>query len=103
MGSNCSISWRFRFGNGFVFVGPNNSGKTSALQALTLWHAGLREWVADAAIRHSEIKRPGVTVNLRDVAFLPAPHANLLWRGRKVNSANNEKILLKILVEGTLT
>ena len=27
--------------NGVVFVGPNNSGKTSALQALALWHAGL--------------------------------------------------------------
>ena len=92
-------------GNGFVFVGPNNSGKTSALQALTLWHAGLREWVGKRMPQSggdSEIpaKRPGVTVNLRDVAFLPAPHANLLWRGRKVNSANNEKILLKILVEG---
>lgn len=31
-------------GNGFVFLGPNNGGKTSALQALTLWHTGLREW-----------------------------------------------------------
>ena len=27
--------------NGVVFVGANNSGKTSALQALALWHAGL--------------------------------------------------------------
>ena len=31
-------------GSGFVLVGPNNCGKTSALQALTLWHTGLREW-----------------------------------------------------------
>ena len=93
-------------GNGFVFVGPNNSGKTSALQALTLWHAGLREWIRKRMPQSSGdsemlAKRRGVTVNLRDVAFLPAPHASLLWRGRKVNGANNEKILLKILVEGT--
>ena len=27
--------------NGMVFVGPNNSGKTSALQALALWREGL--------------------------------------------------------------
>ena len=27
--------------NGVVFIGPNNSGKTSALQALTLWREGL--------------------------------------------------------------
>ena len=29
--------------NGVVFIGPNNSGKTSALQALTLWRAGLEK------------------------------------------------------------
>jgi len=27
-----------------VFVDPNNSGKTSALQAMTLWGVGLRKW-----------------------------------------------------------
>lgn len=28
-----------------VFVGPNNSGKTTALQALALWELGLRRWI----------------------------------------------------------
>jgi predicted ATP-dependent endonuclease of OLD family len=28
-------------GNPVVFIGPNNSGKTSALQALALWQVGL--------------------------------------------------------------
>ena len=31
-------------GNPVVFVGPNNSGKTSAMQALALWDAGLKRW-----------------------------------------------------------
>jgi predicted ATPase len=30
--------------NPVVFIGPNNSGKTSALQALALWERGLRRW-----------------------------------------------------------
>ncbi len=30
--------------NPVVFVGPNDSGKASALQALTLWDLGLRRW-----------------------------------------------------------
>lgn len=29
-------------GNPVMFVGPNNSGKTSALQALALWNVGLK-------------------------------------------------------------
>ncbi|MXW94390.1 MAG: ATP-binding protein [Acidimicrobiaceae bacterium] len=29
-------------GSPVVFVGPNNSGKTSAMQALALWEVGLR-------------------------------------------------------------
>jgi len=27
-----------------VFVGPNDAGKTTALQALALWETGLRRW-----------------------------------------------------------
>ena len=27
-----------------VFIGPNNSGKTTAPQALNLWDIGLRKW-----------------------------------------------------------
>lgn len=29
-------------GSPVVFIGPNNSGKTTALQALALWEIGLR-------------------------------------------------------------
>lgn len=31
--------------NPVVFVGPNNSGKTSAMQALALWNLGLKRWM----------------------------------------------------------
>ena len=30
--------------NPVVFIGPNNSGKTSALQALALWQVGINRW-----------------------------------------------------------
>ena len=32
-------------GNPVVFIGPNNSGKTSALQVLALWDIGLKRWL----------------------------------------------------------
>ena len=31
-------------GSPVVLIGPNNSGKTTALQALALWDIGLRRW-----------------------------------------------------------
>ena len=31
-------------GNPVVFIGPNNSGKTSAMQAVALWEIGLKRW-----------------------------------------------------------
>ena len=31
-------------GSPVVFIGPNNSGKTSAMQALALWDIGLQRW-----------------------------------------------------------
>ncbi len=68
-------------GNSVVFIGPNNSGKTSALQALALWDAGLRLWNAKRGTKATPSKRPGVTINRRDLVSIPVPAANLLWRG----------------------
>ncbi len=31
-------------GSPVVFIGPNNSGKTSAMQALALWDIGVKRW-----------------------------------------------------------
>ena len=28
-----------------VLIGPNNAGKTSALQALALWEIGVKRWI----------------------------------------------------------
>ena len=37
-------SVEIELGSPVVFIGPNNSGKTSAMQALALWDIGLRRW-----------------------------------------------------------
>jgi hypothetical protein len=90
-----------------VFIGPNNSGKTSALQALALWELGLRRWKERRSEHGTPEKRPGVAINRRDLLMVPAPAANLLWRGlhvRNVQKINGEQrtqnIRIDIVVEG---
>ncbi|HEV2199616.1 MAG TPA: AAA family ATPase [Bryobacteraceae bacterium] len=73
-------------GRTVVFVGPNNSGKTTALQALALWETGLRKWVEKRSTKDTPEKRPGVTINRRDLIAVPVPDANLLWRDLHVRS-----------------
>ncbi len=93
-------------GNPVVFIGPNNSGKTTALQALALWDLGLRRWNEKRAGKTPE-KRPGVTINRRDLIALPVPNANLLWRGLHVRDAHKNgtktethNVRIDIVVEG---
>ena len=76
-------------GSPVVFVGPNNSGKTSALQALALWDIGVKRWNERRSGRATPEKRPGVTVNRRDLVAIPIPNANLLWRELHVRDVSN--------------
>ncbi len=67
-------------GSPVVFIGPNNSGKTSALQAVALWELGLRRWQEKRNTSKAPSKRPGVVINRRDFIAAPIPNASLLWR-----------------------
>lgn len=94
-------------GNPVVFVGPNNSGKTSAMQALSLWSLGVKRWSEKRADKTAPKKRPGVTINRRDLLSIPVPNANLLWRGLKVRQATRaggsqrtDNVNIEITVEG---
>lgn len=68
-------------GKAVVLIGPNNSGKTTALQALALWDVGMRAWSAKREGKVSPEKRPGVAINRRDLISTPVPVASLLWHG----------------------
>ncbi len=93
--------------NPVVLIGPNNSGKTSALQALALWHAGLRRWNEKRGGSSAPEKRPGVAVNRRDLVAMPVPAANLLWHELRTRNAlriegkqRTENIRVEIIVDG---
>ena len=94
-------------GNRVVFIGPNNSGKTSAMQALALWDIGLKRWNEKRSGKDAPEKRPGVTVNRRDLLAIPVPGAALLWRELRVRNVQKvqgrqrtDNVRIDLVVEG---
>ena len=96
-------------GNPVVFIGPNNSGKTSAMQALTLWDIGLKRWNEKRSGKSAPDKRPGVTINRRDHLAIPHPSAILLWRDLRSRDSHyidgkqsTSNVRIDVVVEGTV-
>ncbi len=90
-----------------LFIGPNNLGKTTALQALSLWDVGLRRWNEKRKGGKGPQKRPGVTINRKDLTSLPVPAANLLWKDQHVREVQKKEkkqltknIRIDIIVSG---
>ena len=78
-------------GSPVVFVGPNNSGKTTALQALALWAIGVRRWSEKYGKREKLPKeRRGVAVNRQDLLAVPVPATNLLWFDRRTHRGKRD-------------
>ncbi len=88
-------------GQTVVFIGPNNSGKTTALQALALWYAGLDRWLE----HHDHLSDPDYTeiatvnpIGRFALTAIPVPRLDLLWHDLKTK--NGEPIDIVIKVEG---
>jgi ABC-type lipoprotein export system ATPase subunit len=97
----------FDLGSNVVFIGPNNSGKTTALQALALWDLGVKRWIEKRQGKQPSERRIGVAINRRDLISIPVPDANLLWRDLHVRNINRDNgsqrtqnVRIDIIVQG---
>ena len=97
-------------GGPVVFIGPNNSGKTAAIQALALWEIGLKRWLGRRG-GHTQRsdgtggQRPGVTVNRRDLVAVPVPEARLLWtdlRYQRVGMVDGKQTTRRVPIQVTV-
>jgi ABC-type transport system involved in cytochrome c biogenesis ATPase subunit len=93
-------------GSTVVLIGPNNSGKTSALQAMTLWDVGWRRWT-EKREDSAASERKGVTINRRDLYPIPIPSARLLWNDLHTQDTKTEggkqrteKVYITLTAEG---
>lgn len=91
-------------GQSVVFVGPNNSGKTSIFQALCLWETGVRKYLEAKRLGKLN-KTGGVTLNRQVLTNTPIDSMKLLWRNQQSSKrrpdSKQPQIPLSITLEGT--
>lgn len=69
-------------GQSVMLAGPNNSGKTTLLHAISAWSLALRRWQQESGDRSARTRR--ISVVLDEFTALPLREMNLLWLNRHV-------------------
>jgi hypothetical protein len=69
-------------GQSVMLAGPNNSGKTTLLHAISAWSLALRRWQQESGDKPGRTKR--ISVVLDEFTALPLREMNLLWLNRHV-------------------
>ena len=86
-----------------VLVGPNNCGKTSILQALTMWHVGASGWIAQYSSKKKATSMRGVSIPSAHFLALPPTNPNRIWHEGKYSiqeAGRISQIPIQITVSG---
>ena len=96
-----------------VLAGPNNTGKTSLLQAISTWWFALQKWRQGKGSGAGKATlRTGQAVTRKDFSALPLSEFDLLWNDRATALRKEERIggekpgtprLIHITLEGLAT
>jgi energy-coupling factor transporter ATP-binding protein EcfA2 len=84
-------SQSFDLGSDVVLAGPNNSGKTTLLQAIAVWNLALQRWMAEHEESSKAKQRTGVPISRSDFTAIPLREMNLLWFDRDTGYSQGEK------------
>ncbi len=76
-----------------VLIGPNNCGKTSALQAIALWSQAVKTWF-DAKESSSAKDRTATALNRLAIVSVPVQRTRFFWHNTKVRIANKDIALV---------
>jgi ABC-type cobalamin/Fe3+-siderophores transport system ATPase subunit len=90
-----------------VLVGPNNAGKTTIIQALTLWQLGVRSFVDSKTYIDSKTKTrkkkgkldesTGIGINRRDIEQVPNTDTRQLFHKSRIRTGrDNEQIQITV-------
>lgn len=88
-----------------VLIGPNNSGKTSAIQALAIWSHAVKTWVQNKGNAEAEVSKNdksdreirGIGLNRLGIIQVPVQATKFFWRNTQVRKGK-KNIEIKISV-----
>lgn len=97
-GENVTID----FSQPSVLIGPNNSGKTTVLQALAMWSMGVKTWVREKGKGKSK-NRIGASINRLNITQVPIKEAKYFWQNAAIKTGivnTKLKITVGLVFEG---
>lgn len=82
-----------------LFVGQNNGGKTTALQAISLWSSLAQQWKSKKGASFAR-KRTGAPISRNELYAAPVRDVKMLWRHGIVQDKASKKINIRITAFG---
>jgi ABC-type multidrug transport system ATPase subunit len=76
-----------------VLIGPNNCGKTSAIQALALWSQAVRTWY-EVRKASSAKERTATSLNRLNIVAVPVRRTRFFWHNTHVRRGNKDIALV---------
>lgn len=72
-----------------VLIGPNNCGKTTAIQAIALWSQAVKSWF-DARKNTKATERTATALNRLNLVSVPVRRTRYFWHNAAVRAGNND-------------
>ena len=85
-----------------TLIGPNNCGKTTALQAIALWSMAVKKWYQSKGESNANA-RTSVLINRLSAVSIPVRQMRYLWNNMNIRDGNNHipmKITAGVLHDG---
>ena len=76
-----------------VLIGPNNCGKTTAIQAIALWSQAVRTWFETKG-RSTPRERTATSLNRLNIVSVPVQRTRYFWHNTAVRTGNQDIPLL---------
>ena len=72
-----------------VLIGPNNCGKTTAIQAIALWSQAVRAWHANKGKARPK-QRTATSLNRLNIVAVPVRRTRYFWHNAAVRTGNTD-------------